>query len=76
MPANRVNFRKDYKGIAVRVICPTCGASGGHRMNMWQPKCSDCKDGTLMLPASNSKCECSWEEAEEYVKNSKCLRLK
>lgn len=61
---NRANYNP--RNGHIKVMCPVCGAGGAHPLSWNQPKCHVCNYEVLMLPASNTKCVCTWEEAVEY----------
>ena len=67
--ASSVNYRKiSEKETRVRVMCPKCGAGGGHSLESRQPKCHVCVDDVLMLPANNESVVCSWEDAVAFFR--------
>ncbi len=68
MGFKNANYNLQYDGMRIRVMCSKCEAGGVHYLSMNQPKCHICKDGTLMFPSSNTKIECSWDEARKYSK--------
>lgn len=77
MAAKSANYNLRYNlEVYVRVMCPRCGASGAHSLSMPQPLCHVCDCEVKMLPASNDKVECTWEEAVEYGERLKSIRLK
>jgi hypothetical protein len=69
MSANKANYSQHHDGVRVRVVCPECNAGGQTYINLVQPKCHECKDGTLMEPASNTETVCTWKEAVDYSNN-------
>ena len=64
--ARYANYNIVTKGF-VRVVCPSCGRGGAHRIESYQPACS-C--GEMKHPASNNYIECSWDEFQEYYKSN------
>jgi hypothetical protein len=64
---NNVNRTVFHDGIRIRVMCPECNAGGAHYLEMAQPKCHVCEYSVLMEPASNTRIECTWEEAVREI---------
>lgn len=69
---NRIGRTNTWRSLSnvrfIAVECPECGASGGSRAYVDQPKCFDCKRDVLMEPAWHDGITCSWDEAVTYFK--------